>query len=207
MTKPFKKILISLKVGFAVMVIVVWGGIILPDLIPYRGPSWRGVTIGVSSKEEVLKTLGPSRQIISDWITTQLIYEEKLIVKGTHIVVLRFGVVQEIEEDTIIGPNTLYLSSLVDRYGRPNTVEWSLEDPSLRTVVFASQGILADVVGAPLDQAYVTRIIYFKPMPLLWVRIRFSEIFSSIDPAPNADVVGPKDPWFGTSKACRYKCK
>ena len=88
MKKTLIKLFVWLGIGLFVFLIAILGGMILHDVIPSHGPSWPGITTGISSKEDVLNTLGPPISERNAWITTRLIYEEKGIVKGIHTIVI-----------------------------------------------------------------------------------------------------------------------
>jgi hypothetical protein len=123
-----------------------------------------------------------------------------------HLIVIIFGVVRRIEESPMQYSEGLKLNDLIEKYGLPDLVEWSFEGPGRRTVVFSRYGVIANVTAAKKDEAMVSKVIYYKTSHPLLLLIRFANVMSPIDPYPDSDIIGPKDPWFGTSKACRADC-
>jgi hypothetical protein len=178
------------------------------DLIPVTSLTWRGIGIGRSSKDDVIGILGNPSHLEYGILTTKFIYEERGLVTGFHHVILRFGVVQQIVEDRLVYPfsEDLRLTTLVQEYGPPARVEWSRDGPHLRTVFFSNVGIIAIVNAAPLEDAVVTKVVYHKPFPPPVLRVKLHEYIPIIDPFPDSDIIGPKDPWFGTSNICRTRC-
>lgn len=203
--QPRKTLILFIATILAALMVII-GWLFLSEIIATEGPVWRGITIGLSTKEEALKVLGQPSSIKKGIIATTYIYREEGVIKGTHYVVVRYGVVQEVEEDTLVYPDYIKLQSMIDKYGLPLMVEWSLEGPGRRTVIFKN-GVLANVVASPLDDAVITKIIYHRPMPTILLQLKYMRIFSSMDPFPKSDIVGKKDPWFGTSNSCRGGCQ
>ncbi len=195
-----------MRVALLVLVLIALAGTIIPELVPAKGPEWRGVVVGVSTEQDVVATLGNPTAIRRGLFGTTLIYEEPRVVRREQLVVLRFGVVQEIREDTLAYRDEPTLLWLLEKYGSPDLVEWSTDNPGSRSLVFAGQGVIADVHAAPLAEATATRIIYTKPLLPVLAQIRYPWMFLPVDLFWDIDVVGPKDPWFGTSDQCRWVC-
>ena len=75
-------------------------------------------------------------------------------------------------------------------------VTWSKEGPGLRIAFFLDDGVFASATFLPLDEAQVTRVLYYQPRSLARLLVDFKGEISLVDPFPDSDVVGPKDPWF-----------
>lgn len=206
MKKNSGKIRILIFVSLLGVLTIIAGWLFLSELMPSEGPVWRGIIIGLSTKEDVVRALGQPSSIKKGIITTTFVYHEEGIVKETQYVVIRYGIVQEVEENTLVYSDYIKLKSLVEKYGSPRMVEWSLEGPDRRTVVFNNE-VMANVVVSHFDDAVITKIIYHRPMPLILLRLKYMRIFLSVDPFPNSDIVGAKDPWFNTSNSCRDSCE
>lgn len=206
MNRKTRNLRIKFILVFFVIFIIAAGLLFLAEIRSSAGPVWRGIIIGLSTKGNVLKELGQPNDIKKGLFTTTYIYREENEIKGTHYVKVRYGIVQEIEEDTLVYSDYIKLQSLVKLYGLPYIVEWSLEGPDRRTVIF-NNGVIANVIASQLEDAVITKIIYQRKMPTILLRLKYLGIFSSIDPYHNSDIIGEKDPWFGTSNLCRGRCE
>ncbi len=139
-------------------------------------------------------------------LNTVYLYREGANANRAHRVVVSRNVVQLIEIVGFQNSEPVLLDDLVQQYGPPTMVEWSRESPSSVVIVYPHIGVLANVASLPYDEAQVTSLVYFVPRTRLRVMVDFARWLSPTDPFPNSDGVGPKDPWFDTSKDCRYVC-
>lgn len=162
------------------------------------GPTWRGITVGQSTVDDVVTTLGVPTSVEQGLGQTVYLYQEGRFDWGMHHIVIRGGVVEHIEEDVLAYSHDIGLTQLIDQYGMPDHVMWSQEGPELRIVVFLEKGVFVSVTALPLDEAQVTRVFYYRPRSLVRLLVDFRGEMSPVDPFPNSDIVGPRDPWFET---------
>lgn len=192
------------KIGLVLLIglLIISGGFIVwsRQIQPGTGPTWRNITIGKSTSEDVISILGEPNKTEQFLLDTTYFYQESRYISWAHRIVMRQNTVWLIEENTLQYSHKVLLSGLVHRYGLPNLVAWSWEGAGNRIVAYPEIGVLADVIALPFDEAYITKIIYFQPRTALRVYSDFSNSLSFTDPFPDSDILGSKDPWFGTSE-------
>ena len=115
-----------------------------------------------------------------------------------HRIVIRNRLVEQIEEDVSAYPNGIPLKQLVDQYGKPDLVTWSTERESARVAIFPNKGIYISATAISLNEADVIRVVYYRPRSLIRLLVDFKDEISIADPYPDSDVIGRRDPWFGT---------
>lgn len=169
------------------------------QLISDVGPTWRRITVGQSTVNDVIAILGEPSSVESGWGQIVYVYQEGRFEWGMHRIVIRGGVVQGIEEDVLAYSYDIRLTQLIDQYGKPDYVMWSRDGPDQRIAVFVQDGVLVSATALPLNEAQVTRAFYYRPRSLVRLLVDFRAEISITNPFPNSDVVGPRDPWFDTS--------
>jgi hypothetical protein len=193
---------ITVSVVVALLLAIIWQR----QLTARHGPTWRGLVVGTSTEQDVVKVLGQPEDIDSVPFGAIYLFQESRNLYSAHRVKIISNVVQSIEETTYIYQPPMLLPDLVAVYGTPNFVDWSPDSLSGRAVVYEPLGIIVTVMVGPYKEAQVTRILYYVPRSRLRLYVDFPDQLRPIDPFPNSDVIGPKDPWFGTSDECRPAC-
>lgn len=170
------------------------------QITDHRGPTWRGITVGHTTSDDVVATLGiPSSA--NQWAgRTEYFYQEGRFEWAVHRITVRNGVVEQITEDmSAYFPKKVGLRQFVDLYGTPDYVVWSRDGQQFRTVVFLDKGVFVTSTALPLDEAQVTQAFYYQPRSLARLLVDFGGEISYVEPDPGSDVIGqPRDPWFGT---------
>jgi len=165
-------------------------------------PTWRGITPGVTTEQQVVILLGqPARkEQVSEF--TCFVYPSEIGVNAwPHKVYLANGIVYRIKENVPISREKyISLSVFIERYGDPQKVTWAALWPQTRTFVFPEHGIsvVADHVGEPPERYRVWQIDYFVPMSLeSYMRI-WGKFLPKENPDPRHDPY-PEDfyhtPW------------
>lgn len=168
------------------------------------GPTWHNITVGKSTTDQVISTLGQPTNATSSLFSRAYYYHEGPIDYAAHKIVIVGNVVDSIEEDmSIYFPRIVYLKEFVSQYGPPDYVMWSQESLLRRVAVYPKKGLLVVATTAPVQESKVTSAIYFRPCPLICLQIRFLNVFSPFNPFPNSDIVGPQNPWEFTQGMLR----
>jgi hypothetical protein len=163
------------------------------------GPTWRGITVGQSTVDDVVAILGTPTSVEQGVLGQKIVYQyqEGPFEWGIHHIVTRAGVVEHIEEDVLAYSYDISLAQIIERYGMPDHVLWSQEGPELRAAIFLEDGVFVSVTAsASLDEAQVTRVFYYRPCSLFRLLVDFVGEISPVNLFPNSDVRGPRDPWF-----------
>jgi hypothetical protein len=163
------------------------------------GPTWRGLTVGQSTDDEVISALG-SPTSVEQGLSGQksYLYQEGRSKWNMHRIVTQNGVVEYIREDALAYADKVKLAKFIDQYGKPDQVLWSREGPERRDVIFLKKGIFVVATASSLNEAQVGRVFYYRPRSLDRLLVDFASEISPDDPFPDSDILGPKDPWFGT---------
>ncbi len=132
---------------------------------PGSGPTWRGVTVGVSTLSDLasqLTDLGyTEKELIKDvWYFTS---PEGIWVDYVHWVsaCVSDDVVSVVSIVTISAPTSVYLTDFVARYGIPDAVTWA--DQTTRVAFWFKAGVAVEVFIAEPDPAFgsINQIVYF----------------------------------------------
>jgi hypothetical protein len=160
------------------------------------GPSWNNITVGRSTLAEVSQELGVPSRTEKHGLDTIFYYHDGPYDWAAHEISFRGNTVRLIREDmAVYDPRRILLSDFINRYGNPENVFWSKYGPDSRVLVFQDRGVLLEAMALPLDEAYIVQALYFRPCSSACVLIRFYDKLSPIDPFPNDDVGGERDPW------------
>lgn len=164
------------------------------------GPTWRGITVGQSTSDDVIATLGTPTSIEQKAGRTEYLYQEGRFKWGAHRVIFRNGVVEQIiEHMSAYSPKKVGVLQFIDLYGAPDYVMWSQEGQQFRTAIFLEEGIFVTATAVPLDETKVTKAYYYRPRSLIRLLVDFRGEISSVEPDPSSDIIGkPRDPWFDT---------
>lgn len=165
-------------------------------MITSIGPTWRGITVGRSTADDVVAVLGAPTSVEREAEQTTYLYREGRL--GEHRIVLHDDVVEYIVEDALAYPHDTFLRQLVDRYSVPDHVTWSGRTPSDRIAIFLDDGVFAAARLLPVDEAIVGYMFYFRPRSLARLLVDFKDEISLVNPFPDSDVIGSRDPWFDT---------
>lgn len=173
------------------------------QIIAQSGPVWRQIVVGVSTKENVFEQLGKPDETVNKLTVTEYHYWDEDLALDPHRIIVSGNVVEQIVVNPLQFDERILLEEVTEEYGVPSAVTWSRTSPLLRVIAYPRLGVSMDVVPLPIDKAYVTRIIYFLPRTRLRYYVDFRNRISHTDPFPDSDIVGSKDPWFGTSEEAR----
>jgi hypothetical protein len=170
------------------------------QIMSYSGPTWRGITVGHSTSDDVVATLGTATSIVQQAGRTEYLYQDGRFEWGVHRIIVHNGTVEQITENmSAYFPKKVGLLQFVDLYGTPDYVMWSQEGQEFRTVIFLEEGVFVTVTAVPLEETQVTRAFYYQPRSLVRLLVDFRGEISSVEPDPGSDIVGKtRDPWFGT---------
>ena len=164
------------------------------------GATWHNITIGKSTKSEVVAELGPpTRQNpFIDILPSQTLYYYSRD-NDRHVdyrIYLKNGMVYHMTIDPFSGSGQTVLD-FIQTYGKPDYVTWSNHAVHTgRVVIFANAGILLETRSsyASPSVAYLDGVEYFAPCNLNCVLEMYKYLIrdhpnSSEDPRP------AQDPW------------
>lgn len=173
------------------------------QIIAQSGPVWRQIVVGVSTKEIVFEQLGKPDETVNRFMATEYHYWDTTSTLAPHRIIVSKNEVEQIVVNPLQFDERILLGEIIEVYGEPRTVNWSRTSPGHRAIAYPEMGVFIDVVALPIEEAIVTRIIYFLPRTRLRYYVDFRNRISHTDPFPDSDIVGSKDPWFGTSEEAR----
>ncbi len=155
-------------------------------------PTWRGITPGVSTQNEVLDVLGQPAEQTSE--PSMFAYWEE---DFRHEVYFRGDTVWLIR--AVTGPdqkgNWPQADDFVELYGPPQAIFWSTWSSSGRIVPFCENGIFIEGNHSGIIASY-----YFEPMSLSKCVREFSDFIAAENPFPNSDMKMVRDPWGYTEE-------
>lgn len=129
--------------------------------ISQLGPTWRGITIGVSTLDELDQILDPSQALLPIRVMGQWGNTVSLNYRGMPVCA-QGDIVTVIE----IGPVLLSLSDFIAAYGIPDAVTWA-PDVWYRVAFWFEEGVAAEVWSGTARRAsephwgYVIKTLYF----------------------------------------------
>jgi hypothetical protein len=190
------RVAVVIFIAPAVCCLAFWRMMTVSDV----GPTWRGITVGQSTADDVVAKLGTPTSIEQRSGQTVYSYQEGRFDYNMHHIIIRDGVIEYIEEDALAYSYNIRLAQLVSEYGTPDCVLWSKESPGDRIAVFLGKGIFVRATFfSSLNKAQVIRIVYYRPCSIVRLLLDFGDMISVVNPFPDSDVIGPRDPWFKTS--------
>jgi len=141
------------------------------DIVITPSWTWLDITVGVSTRQDVLAKFGKPESI-NHWSTEKIegICRYRYLLDGKRVVFW-------LNQDKVIGIEFLTptyqlqvsgqaarVNDAVTLYGYPDMVGWG-RATSYRTIIWMSKGVLAEVILVhETEKSLVSNIIYFSPM-------------------------------------------
>ena len=145
---------------FVVLIVSQIFRLLTPQPVPIQENSWREVTPGYSSLDQLTEKLGPPLSTEKNELGTALYYQSDFPVFPNAVVVDQSNTVQFIKEYIPYDPNHL-LTQYIEQFGQPD-LELIDEKtgPATRAHVFLQKGvvIIAHISGGTVEQKW-----YFSP--------------------------------------------
>lgn len=166
-----------------------------------QAPTWRGITPGKSTREDVIEALGEPKEILED--PTTFFYEDEsldpILFPARHEVIFKDNVVWLIISDQ--SPPDLegrypVVEDLIAQYGQPEDVLWARVNAHERVLLFCHKGVFA--IGR---SSAVFWISYFDPITTTKCIEQFDAYMAVNNPAPRTDFKMIRDPWGFTMPA------
>ena len=160
-------------------------------------PSWRGITPGKSTQEDVIRILGQPTEKFS--APSKFIYNDAPYGVGDYAytpqqeILFKDEKVWLIIEDRFNGSQKdgKQASDIVKQYGTPEDVLWaSVPSSSLRILLFCKQGLF--VRG---NSYFMNDFFYFVPVETQACIQEFPDYIAVLNPAPHSDDISARDPW------------
>jgi hypothetical protein len=204
-------LILSLLLGLGITFWFLFGSEEMPRIA--KAPSWRGITPGETTEQEVIQVMGQPDDIehcrirldrwrwsrdIADCFSDPMTYKynELLgpkLLTATHEIRFRSGRVWAIAESRwpYLNPDLISVEKFVENYGLPEKVTWSGLSPHYRAILFCQQGVMVQA-----SRSGVIQVFYFTPMPLNKCLQVFRDEVATEKPFLDSDVVvGPADLW------------
>lgn len=134
--------------------------ILTPTVVPIQENSWKEVTPGYSSLDQVTEKLGPPLTSEPTNLGTALYYQSDFPVYPNEVIIDQTNTVQFIKEYIVYDPNHL-LSQYIEQFGQPDLELFTEETGSARQAnVFLTKGlvIISHISGGTVEQKW-----YFTP--------------------------------------------
>ncbi|MBI2405930.1 hypothetical protein HYV21_02660 [Candidatus Microgenomates bacterium] len=154
------------------------GGEVAPSPSPIsQSPSWRGITPGQTSQEEVAHKLGQPRETRTENSSTVFIYPSGSKVRNNEVFFT--GTTTSLIKEQITS-SEVTLSSYLDTYGAPEALLYGPHATAGFTLhVFSSRGVAA--LANPTDGT-VLEVWYFTPMGFEQFQASLGQEFSTSYP-------------------------
>ncbi len=161
------------------------------------GYTWSGITVGITSMQEVISKLGEPIRIKQTNIeensvmVCELIFDKSTFwVSGDTVVGIEFASFGKRSPEEDLPQN---IEDLARQYGKPDIVGWSSRyGPNYRLAIWPEKGVAAEILVS--DQiSKVVSVLYFSPLPTseftistFSFRVKFSrpEIGDVVDTSP-----------------------
>lgn len=178
-SKPPRRKALFFALGALIFMAIVTGsllGFYFFFLRKAQVPSWQGLKAGISTKKEVIKTLGEPIEEKQTLLGKTLLYQSDNKAFPQTIIFNKKGVVTSIFVQAPADKPIKFSEWLKD-YGQPEKEMYNSYSEFTKTYIFAKKGV-AVVANKDFDQVY--SVHYFKPTTLesylsLWANYLFEE--------------------------------